>query len=221
MKKFNRKYFLKHYQSAADKNPLGKINAYLSIINRIGSDLGVRQGRTLLNRSRLLDIGCGYGRFLKAAETNFETYGIDPSEFVINEARKHAQNTKFEVATISSYKSNKKFEVITAFDVLEHTPDIDSAISKINKLLTREGIFVAVVPVYDGFFGKIGGLLDHDPTHIHKLSRWQWLKLFKSRFQIIKTYGAIRCALPGGVYFHLMFPWLFSWGQAILVVMKK
>lgn len=210
MNKFESAYFLKHYQSVEDKNPPEKIRAYLSFV----------QDHTHGKRT-LLDIGCGYGRFLNAAQNEFETFGIDPSGHAISEAKTYAKNTKFEVAAISSYKPKKLFDVITAFDVLEHTDKLSGSLRKIKKWLKPGGIFIAVVPVYDGIFGNIGGWLDKDATHAQKLSRWDWLKLFESNFRVLNKQGIIRCSLTATVYLHFMLPWLFKWGQAILVKMKK
>ncbi|MEK9171151.1 MAG: class I SAM-dependent methyltransferase [Patescibacteria group bacterium] len=214
MNKFESGYFLKHYQSVEDKNPPRKIRAYLSLVR----DQIPESGK---NKRRLLDIGCGYGRFLKEAQDEFETFGIDPSGHAISAAKKYAKNTKFEVATISSYKPKKLFDVITAFDILEHTNNLSGSLQKIKGWLKPGGIFIAVVPVYDGVFGTIGGWLDKDVTHVQKLSRWDWLKLLESKFKVLHKQGAIRYSLTATVYLHLMSPWLFRWGQAILVKMKK
>ncbi|MBI2309870.1 class I SAM-dependent methyltransferase [Candidatus Collierbacteria bacterium] len=214
MKKFSREYFLRHYQSAEDKNPPEKIKTYLSLIRGHVSE-------SHKSKRRLLDIGCGYGRFLKAAEADFETYGIDPSAFAITEAKKYAEITKFEVAAISSYKPKKFFDVITAFDILEHTNNLSDSLQKIKRWLKPGGLLMVVVPVYDGIFGTIGGWLDKDVTHVQKLSRWIWLKLFESNFKVLDKQGIIRYSLTEKIYLHFMFPWLFRWGQAILVKMKK
>lgn len=210
MNKFDSGYFLKHYQSVEDKNPPEKIKAYLSLVRD-----------QAYGKRMLLDIGCGYGSFLKAAQDNFETYGIDPSKHAISQAKKYATSAKFEIATISSYKSKKLFDVITAFDVLEHTDKLSESLNIIKRWLKPGGILVVVVPVYDGIFGNIGSWLDKDVTHVQKLSRWDWLKLFEGNFRVLNKQGIIRCSLTATVYLHFMFPWLFNWGQAILIKMKK
>ncbi|KKS41137.1 MAG: Dolichol-phosphate mannosyltransferase, partial [candidate division CPR1 bacterium GW2011_GWA2_42_17] len=152
------------------------------------------------------------------AENEFVTYGIDPSEFVINEARKYAINTKFEVATILSYKPEIKFDVITAFDVLEHVPEIEKAIGQIKSRLKPGGIFFCAVPVYDGSLGRLAEKLDRDETHINKWSRNRWLGIFSRSFNVLETWGAVRYSFGQLGYFYMAKPWLFRWGQAILVV---
>ncbi len=220
MKEFNQAYFLKHYQSAGDKNPQKKVKMYLSLIRDKIPENHKRPGLTTQGQA-LLDIGCGYGRFLKAAQDEFETFGIDPSAFAIAKAKKYAANTKFEIATVSSYKPKKLFDVITAFDILEHTNNLSDTLLIIKSWLKPGGLLMVVVPVYDGIFGTIGGWLDKDVTHVQKLSRWNWLKLFKSNFKVLHKQGIIRYSLTAKIYLHFMFPWLFKWGQAILVKMKK
>ena len=220
MKEFNQAYFLQHYQSAEDKNPTKKIKMYLSLIRDQISESHKRPGLAKKGRA-LLDIGCGYGRFLKAAQNEFETFGIDPSAFAITKAKKYALNTKFELATISSYKPKRLFDVVTAFDILEHTNNLSYSLKKIKSWLKPGGLLMVVVPVYDGIFGTIGRWLDKDATHAQKLSRWNWLELFESNFKVLQKLGIIRYSLTKKVYLHFMFPWLFQWGQAILVKMKK
>ncbi|MBI4215481.1 MAG: class I SAM-dependent methyltransferase [Parcubacteria group bacterium] len=212
-KKFGSDYFERLYRGSGDRNSPGKLDIYLKLIKR--SLLGVRQGDSLL------DIGCGYGRFLKLAENEFVTYGIDPSEFAINEAGKYAVNTKFEVAAILSYRPKKLFDVITCFDVLEHVPDVEKSVLKIKSWLKPKGIFFCVIPVYDGPLGWIAGKLDRDETHINKWSRDRWLGLFAKHFKVITIWGAVRYSFGAFGYFHLAIPWLARWGQAILAVMRK
>lgn len=210
MNKFDSGYFLKHYQSVEDKNPPKKIKAYFSLVKD-----------QAYGKRTLLDIGCGYGRFLNAAQNEFETFGIDPSWHAISEAKLYASGAKFEVATISSYKPDRLFDVITAFDILEHTNNLFGSLQKIKSWLKPGGLLIAVVPVYDGILGTIARWLDKDVTHIQKLSRWDWLKLFESKFKVLHKQGIIRYSLTDKIYLHLMFPWLFKWGQAILVKLKK
>lgn len=210
---FNKLYFQRHYASFKQRNPMFKLQSYLKIVRKWTKDF---RGRPML-----LDIGCGYGRFLTIAERYFKTYGIDPSAYALNQAKTAVRHTVFEVASLESYKQKRAYDIVTAFDALEHMENVAYSLQKIHALLSRRGRFVCVVPVYDGSLGIIGGLLDRDPTHVQKLSRWKWLKLFKSQFEIIEVQGAIRYSFPGGIYFHTMSPLFWKWGQAILVVMEK
>lgn len=218
-KKFGSDYFNRLYRGG-DKNPEGKINVYLSLIKRTVLSARLPAGQVRKGQS-LLDIGCGYGKFLEYAEKEFETYGIDPSKFVIAQAKKYAVNTKFEVATVLSYKPAKLFDVITAFDVLEHVPDVEKAVVRIESWLKRGGIFFCVIPVYDGPLGWIAGKLDRDETHINKWTRYRWLNLFSKNFKVSTVWGAIRYSFGPFGYFHYAAARLYRWGQAILVVMRK
>lgn len=214
MNTFDKSYFLRHYRSAEDKNPSGKLSFYRETILRCVP----RQKKPL----KLLDIGCGYGMFLSTVAHDFECYGIDPSRYSVREAQLRVPSAHIVQATLQSYRSSLRFDVITAFDVLEHLPDEDHAMKKIHSLLTFGGVFVCVVPVYDGLFGRIGGLLDRDHTHLLKWSRWTWLALFERNFRIRFRAGLIRYTLPViGRYIHVASPLLWRWGQAFLVVMRR
>lgn len=190
-----------------------KLQSYLRIIRKWSGSFE--------RKPKLLDIGCGFGRFLKIAEPFFETHGIDPSEFAIGQARRYARRSILTISSLESYRIETHFDVVTAFDVLEHMGNVSASLKRIYQLLCPGGTLVCVVPVYDGLFGTIGGWLDTDMTHLQKLSRWVWLSMFEKQFTVLEKQGILRYAFPGGVYLHVLFPWLFRWGQAILVVMKK
>ena len=66
-------------------------------------------------------------------------------------------------------------DVITSFDVLEHVPDLDAALARLRAMLKPGGVLAIAVPVYDTPVGRLAGRLDKDPTHVHKLSRYEWL----------------------------------------------
>ena len=79
---------------------------------------------------------------------------------------------------MSDLKSKSEFDAVTAFDSLEHVPNVDISLINISRALKQNGTFICVVPVYDGLFGLISGLLDYDSTHVNKKSRDYWLKKF-------------------------------------------
>lgn len=170
----------------------------------------------------LLDVGCGYGKFLEIAFNDFHVTGIDPSSYAIQKVRRLVPHATLSVATLESFRPKKLYDVVTGFDVLEHLESPRHAIEKIHRLLADDGIFIVVVPVYDGPFGMIGEWLDRDPTHLHKWNRRTWLRLFGEKFHLLFRAGIIRYTLPVlGYNFHVSAPWFWRWGQALLVVLKK
>ena len=50
--------------------------------------------------------------------------------------------------------------------------------------------------VYDGLTRPIVKLLDHDPTHIDKQSRYRWLERAKRYFEVVAWEGVLRYTLP-------------------------
>src|SRR5262249_22002624 len=89
------------------------------------------------------------------------------------------------------------FDVITAFDVIEHIPSLDAVAASVHRLLGPSGHFVFVVPVYDGVTGPLIRMLDKDETHVHKDSRDFWLAWASRNFTVIESYGCWRSLGPG------------------------
>ncbi len=96
----------------------------------------------------ILDIGCALGYFLSFFPDNFEKHGADVSEFAIETAKRNFPDSKFAVNDISAALPFKKqFDVITAFDVLEHVLNLRSALQNIHSMLKDDGVLVVAVPV--------------------------------------------------------------------------
>lgn len=74
----------------------------------------------------VLDLGCGvgYGTFMMAQHAR-SCAGIDDSQEAIFFAEKHflAPNVSFSPGDISQNRPSGPFDVVTAFEVIEHIPD--------------------------------------------------------------------------------------------------
>lgn len=141
----------------AQKNSLyqlywNKIYAkYIEVLKQYGLESG-----------NLMDIGAGSGAFLDFCqkETDFTLYG---SEFA-DDARENLEsivgkenfyhNVKLEDADFGS----KKFQVLTAWGVLEHIYNPIPFLKKCGEILSPEGLFIAFVPNFNSRAIQILGI---------------------------------------------------------------
>ncbi len=95
---------------------------------------------------KLLDVGCGSGDRLDIfRRKGFETYGVEISSSG-EYAREHLglnvkQGDLFEASYPDSY-----FDIITLFNVLEHTHDPQKVIGEARRILKKDGIITIQVP---------------------------------------------------------------------------
>jgi len=192
---FDRSYFETQYASYERQNPPRKMAFYRGLAEAAAVDC---------EKPRILDIGCAFGSFLSCLGPRWERYGIDASEYAITRARERVPGAGFSVTAASDLVFPGPFDVISAFDVLEHMRAPDETLKRVAAALRPHGGFVFVVPVYDGLTGPAIRYLDRDPTHVHKRERDFWLEIAGVHFRIIDWWGICRYLLPGGFYFHLV-----------------
>jgi SAM-dependent methyltransferase len=125
------------------------------------------------------------------------------------------------VATLDTLVLRRRFDVVAAFDVVEHIPALRSAFASAHRLLEPGGLFVFTVPVYDGPLGWLVHRLDRDPTHVHKRARDFWLGQLAPGFRLRRYTGVWRYFLPGGVYLNVVSRMSRRVTTAILVVAEK
>jgi len=101
----------------------------------------------LPHSAAILDVGCAYGYFLDiAASAGHNVQGIDPSPAAIAVAReRHGDKVREGTLGDSSWPAHA-FDLVTMWDVLEHTLDPRKAIVAAARLLRPGGILAITVP---------------------------------------------------------------------------
>jgi SAM-dependent methyltransferase len=213
---FEADYYERNYRSYARQNPPKKMTFYRRLLEqaRAASNMG--------EPPRVLDIGCAFGTFLSSLDSSWCRSGCDPSGYAIARARERINGVRFKVGALPEVPFDGPFDVVTAFDVLEHVPDLEAAREAIWNLLSPGGWLVFAVPVYDGPTGPIVRLLDGDQTHVHKRARGFWLDWVREGFEPLSWYGVYRFFLPGlRRYLHVPTTHLRRFTPSITVVVRK
>lgn len=101
----------------------------------------------------LLDVGCGSGAFLTfAASEGWLAVGCDPAEEAIKHARERGLDAR--LGTVEALGlPRESVDLVTAWDVLEHTADPVGLLSVISQILRPGGRLLVEVPD-EGFFGR-------------------------------------------------------------------
>lgn len=134
-----------------------------------------------LSKGRLLDIGCGGGRFTESIPYYFpkvNIYGCDVSNAAISYANKFGSG-KIKYGVIKNKKlpyEDNFFDACICFDVLEHVSDVGFFLREVRRIMKNDGQFFLIVPcegerfTYTWLFQKLH--LQEDLTfrylgHIH------------------------------------------------------
>src|SRR2546426_9146876 len=119
---FERSYFEQQYRDYERQNPPRKLAFYRSLAERAA---GTNE------RPRILDIGCAFGYFLASLDGRWVRFGVDASRYAIEQARVRLPGAQFAVSQLDGAPMGRQFDIITAFDVLEHMPDLDAILGMI------------------------------------------------------------------------------------------
>ncbi len=173
----------------------------------------------------LLDVGCAYGNFLGALreQGGWRVAGTDISAHAVEEAGRRLPGVDVRVSALPELDHpDAAFDVVTAFDVIEHVPDLPGAFAELRRVLRPGGHLLFVVPVYDGLTGPLVTALDKDPTHLHKWGRSRWVATVQGHgFELVDWVGLFRYLLPGGPYLFRKSRRLRRHCPAVLVVARK
>jgi 2-polyprenyl-3-methyl-5-hydroxy-6-metoxy-1,4-benzoquinol methylase len=168
------KFFKKQY----DKD---YFNTMIDLVPKYSWDKKVDFILSYKNKGKLLEIGFGNGILLKKLSKYFDVFGLDISEHNVKKASKIINNRKLFIGDIEKINTSKNYDVMLAFDVLEHLNNPAKTIKKIYNMLKKNGIFIFSVPNNYGLFGKISTLLFNfvDRTHRSTYKRVKWIKMIK------------------------------------------
>jgi len=106
----------------------------------------VRLMRKYKTSGRVLEVGCGTGEFLvEAKKAGFDPTGVELSKPTADYVRA-SYGVSVHCGTLEEFRSDKKFDVIALFHVLEHMKDPYTLLEQAIKLANSDAIFLITVP---------------------------------------------------------------------------
>ena len=114
-------------------------------------------------KTNLFEIGCGTGDFIQqiSEDSNFQITG---SEIYLNGllfAKKNLPNVEFVQFDITQGVIERQFNIITAFDVIEHIDDDSIALENIYEMLKKDGFLIISVPQHMLLWSKLDEIVKH------------------------------------------------------------
>jgi SAM-dependent methyltransferase len=129
----------------------------------------LRRARGAAGPGRLLDVGCGFGGFVRTMRARgWDAEGIDPSPATVAAAARGGLPVR--LGTLE--EAEGRYDAVTLFYVLEHLPDPSAALRRLFGLLAPGGTLLLRVPHTAPIvrvlrpFGLDGTLLD-PPFHLY------------------------------------------------------
>jgi SAM-dependent methyltransferase len=140
---------------------------------------------------RVLDAGCGAG--YGAAELSLaaaSVLGIDSSEEAINYARQQygAGNLHFLVASAAQIPVRpQEFDLITAFELIEHLEDWRAFLCEMRRLLRPGGLFIVSTPNREYYAESRAGC-GPNPFHQHEFDATEFVDELRGVFPQVRLF---------------------------------
>jgi SAM-dependent methyltransferase len=109
-------------------------------------------------RGRMLDIGTAAGAFLKAAtDAGWEATGIEPNGWLAAWGRDR-YGVDIRIGSIDDVElPGRHYDVVTLWDVIEHTPDPLHVLRRVHGLLVPGGLLIVNYPDIGSWIGRAMG----------------------------------------------------------------
>lgn len=119
---------------------------------------------------RVLEVGCGSGAFRSRLPSVLHYTGLEFSDAAILKARQRGLNPTKQSVEEHALLSPQSYDIVCAFQVAEHIPDIKSFIAACTSALKPGGKLIITVPAEDSFLSISSNTPLNMPPH-HVL-RW-------------------------------------------------
>lgn len=158
--------------------------------------------RNGLTGKSMLEVGCGNGSvlsFLKSKSMNIE--GADIEMEALKYCRQREPSVMLYHVDISYMPITSHYDVIGAFDVLEHIEDDVKALQSIHKALKPKGMLLLTVPTYPLLWSSFDVVALHKRRYTKKAI---CDKLEKNGYRVLKASYFVFFLLPVIALFRLM-----------------
>ena len=165
-----------------------------------------------MRQGRVLDVGCATGLFLHEMQlAEWEAVGVEPIQSAAEFARRRFGLQVYQGMLTDAPFAPESFDVLTFWDVLEHTFSPHAELKQAAQLLKPGGLIVINVPNWDSFDRKPFGVNWQGfdpPRHLYVFTRQTLAQLLEeSGFRVLDWV----CFMPG------FFTWVVSIQRWLLV----
>ena len=140
----------------------------------------------IANDIKILNVGAGTGftseMLMSFGKTTSVEYDQDCCKLV-----KEKTGMEFENHSITELPyANNAFDIVTAFDVIEHIEDDEKAVSELLRVTKKGGVIVTTVPAYNFLWSQ------HDEInhHFRRYTKKTYLKLWMPHDEVILDYNS-------------------------------
>ena len=114
-------------------------------------------------KTKYLEIGCATGEFIRHIVENdkLEITGSEIYPKALVHAQKNFPRVNFIQYDVTRGVIGEEFDLIAAFDVIEHIENDTAAISNINKMLSKNGCLIITVPQHRFMWSNLDVILHH------------------------------------------------------------
>jgi 2-polyprenyl-3-methyl-5-hydroxy-6-metoxy-1,4-benzoquinol methylase len=119
--------------------------------------------------SKLLEIGCGSGKFLQSiSEITPDVCGLELNSLIAEKAKAKGLDVKSQLIEDFALENTESFDVVCAFQVLEHINTVNSFLESALKLLKPKGKLIFSVPNNEPYFQRFSKyeVLNLPPHHM-------------------------------------------------------
>lgn len=180
----------------------------------------VRQIARLQPGQCLLDFGCGFGSFVFVCRrAGVEAIGVDLAEFQVQFARRRltlellesqSEKVYYQLDAQSTGLPSASYDIITAWNLMEHVPDYPQVLQEAHRLLKPGGFFFLTAPNYFAFRQEAHYHVPWVPLLPRPIARryLRWLgrktAFFDQHIHYVTNWGVLRALKRIG--FRLIFP---------------
>jgi len=144
----------------------------------------------------LLEVGCGTGQVLRALAAAFPGARLHGSELFLEGlafARDRAPGAQLMQMDATNIPFEDEFDVIGAFDVVEHIEDDERVLSRMHRALKRGGGAIFTVPQHPWLWSEQDVLA----CHVRRYERGELeAKLRKCGFRVVHSTSFVTILLP-------------------------
>lgn len=153
-------------------------------------------GRYFPHATSLLEVGCGTGFVLQGVRRAYPSMALTASDAMeggLEIARRRVPDASFRQEDAQDLDSTDRFDVVCAFDVLEHIVDDERVLRRLHAAAAPGGGLMITVPQHPSLWSRA----DEFGHHVRRYRRRELVeKIEKAGFELLRVTSFVVVLLP-------------------------